>query len=59
MSLDTHHIAAASALLNARQSRQTIGRISESHGIAGIDAAYAVAEINPASGSSRAPGSWA
>jgi len=46
MSLDTHHIAAASALLKARQSRHTIGRISESHGIAGIDAAYAVAEIN-------------
>lgn len=46
MSPDTNYVAAASALLKARQDRQTIGRISESHGIAGIDAAYAVAEIN-------------
>ncbi len=46
MNPDTPHIAAAAALLKARQGRQTIGRISESHGISGIDAAYAVAEIN-------------
>ncbi len=46
MTVDTTHIQAAAALRQARQERRTIGRISDSHGIAGIDAAYAVAEIN-------------
>jgi 2-keto-4-pentenoate hydratase len=42
-----HHLqAAAEALRNARNSRTPIGRISESHGVAGIDQAYAVAAIN-------------
>ncbi len=38
--------SAALVLRNARTQRQTIGRISESHGISGLDAAYAVAEVN-------------
>lgn len=38
--------AAAEALRMARDSRTPIGRISESHGVSGIDQAYAVAEIN-------------
>lgn len=38
--------AAALALRSARAERRTIARISETHGIAGIDAAYAVAELN-------------
>jgi 2-keto-4-pentenoate hydratase len=38
--------AAAHALRAARAERRTIARISETHGIAGLDAAYAVAEIN-------------
>ena len=38
--------AAALALYDARTRRQTIGPISLSHGIAGLEAAYAVAEIN-------------
>jgi 2-keto-4-pentenoate hydratase len=46
MSNDPSIIEAAAALLKARRNRQPIGRISESHGIAGVDAAYAVAEIN-------------
>lgn len=46
MSQNHTYTAAAEALLKARKERQTIGRISESHGIHGIDAAYAVAEIN-------------
>src|SRR4051812_32488626 len=46
MSIDPKHIAAAAAVLKARSDRKAIGRISESHGIAGLDAAYAVAEIN-------------
>jgi 2-keto-4-pentenoate hydratase len=37
---------AALALREARANRRPIGRISESHGIAGLEAAYAVAEIN-------------
>ena len=37
---------AALALRIARSGRNTIDRISESHGIAGLEAAYAVAEIN-------------
>jgi 2-keto-4-pentenoate hydratase len=37
---------AAFALREARASRRTIGPISISHGIAGLEAAYAVAEIN-------------
>lgn len=37
---------AAQALMTARASRQPIGRISETFGIEGLDAAYAVAEIN-------------
>jgi 2-keto-4-pentenoate hydratase len=39
-------VAAALALREARATRRPIGRISESHGIAGLEAAYAVAEIN-------------
>jgi 2-keto-4-pentenoate hydratase len=38
--------AAADALRNARDKRVTIPRISESHGIAGAQDAYAVAAIN-------------
>lgn len=38
--------AAAEALREARDSRTPIGRISESHGVSGIDQAYTVAEIN-------------
>jgi len=38
--------AAAQALRQARSERCTIARISETFGIAGIDAAYQVAEIN-------------
>ena len=37
---------AAEALAQARASRRAIPRISESHGITGLDAAYAVAEFN-------------
>lgn len=37
---------AAKALAQARASRSTIPRVSESFGIAGLDAAYAVAEFN-------------
>ncbi|MGF6904748.1 2-keto-4-pentenoate hydratase [Paraburkholderia sp. GAS348] len=37
---------AATVLRQARQARTTIPRISETFGIEGIDAAYAVAEIN-------------
>ena len=37
---------AAPALYLARAERRPIGRISDSHGIAGLEAAYAVAEIN-------------
>ena len=40
--------SAADALRSARATRQPIGRISESHGIAGLDAAYDVAAINTA-----------
>jgi 2-keto-4-pentenoate hydratase len=46
MTTDVSIIAAAAAVLQARRHRQPIARISESHGIAGLDAAYAVAEIN-------------
>lgn len=38
--------AAASALLQARVTRTPIAPISTSHGIAGLDVAYAVAELN-------------
>lgn len=38
--------AAAHALRVARAERRPIERVSESHGIAGLDAAYAVAAIN-------------
>jgi 2-keto-4-pentenoate hydratase len=38
--------SAADALRRARTTGQPIGRISESHGIAGVDAAYAVAALN-------------
>ena len=38
--------AAAKALREARALRRPIARVSESHGIAGLAAAYAVAEIN-------------
>jgi len=37
---------AALALREARANRRPIGRISESHGIAGLEAAYAVAAVN-------------
>jgi 2-keto-4-pentenoate hydratase len=37
---------AAQALRQARRDRETIGPISASHGIAGLDAAYQVAEVN-------------
>lgn len=37
---------AAAALRQARQARTTIARISETYGIEGVDAAYAVAEVN-------------
>lgn len=37
---------AADALRKARETRKPIGRVSESHGISGIDQAYAVAAIN-------------
>ena len=37
---------AAFALRDARATRRTIGPISVSHGIAGLAAAYAVAEVN-------------
>lgn len=40
--------SAAVALRNARGSRSAIGRISESHGISGLDQAYAVSAINTA-----------
>ena len=40
------HAAAAQALREARIHRQPIAPVSVSHGIAGIEAAYAVAEIN-------------
>jgi 2-keto-4-pentenoate hydratase len=46
MNPDPTTLAAAAALRQARRDRQTIGRISESHGIAGLSAAYAVAAIN-------------
>lgn len=38
--------SAASALRSARERRQAIPRISETYGIAGLEAAYAVAAIN-------------
>jgi 2-keto-4-pentenoate hydratase len=41
-----HLQAAADALRLARDSRKPIGRVSESHGVSGIDQAYAVAAIN-------------
>jgi 2-keto-4-pentenoate hydratase len=37
---------AAQAIREARARRDTIARVSETHGIAGLEAAYAVAEIN-------------
>lgn len=42
----THQEQAAQAVREARAGRRTIARISETHGIAGLDAAYQVAEIN-------------
>lgn len=41
-----HLQAAADALHQAREQRRPIGRISETHGVAGIDQAYAVAALN-------------
>ena len=38
--------AAAQALRGARAQRQTIARISETHGITGAEEAYAVAAVN-------------
>ncbi|MDO8768279.1 MAG: fumarylacetoacetate hydrolase family protein [Burkholderiaceae bacterium] len=46
MSTHEQQSLAAAALMNARLTRQAIPRISESHGIADLDSAYAVAEIN-------------
>lgn len=40
------HEQAAQALREARSQRKTIARISETYGIQGLEAAYAVAEIN-------------
>ena len=40
------HAAAAEALRDARDQRRPIAPISVSHGIAGLEAAYAVAELN-------------
>lgn len=42
----THQEQAAQAIREARAGRRTIARISETHGIAGLDAAYQVAETN-------------
>lgn len=42
----THADDAARDIRRARAERRTIARVSETHGIAGADAAYAVAEIN-------------
>lgn len=44
--MGAHLQAAADALRQARDSRRPIGRISESHGVSGIDQAYAVAALN-------------
>jgi 2-keto-4-pentenoate hydratase len=46
MNSDVKHSAAAEAVRDARRDRKTISRISETHAISGLDAAYAVAEIN-------------
>jgi 2-keto-4-pentenoate hydratase len=46
MNSDVKHSAAAAAVRDARRDRKTISRISETHAISGLDAAYAVAEIN-------------
>lgn len=46
MSTDAKYIAAAAAVREARHNRKAISRISETHAISGLDAAYAVAEIN-------------
>lgn len=48
MSLNTqpHLQAAAEALRQARQSRQAIAPITQSHQVSGLDEAYAVAQIN-------------
>lgn len=48
MSSSPQVAAAAQAIRRARAERQPIGRVSESHGIVGIEAAYAMAEINTA-----------
>lgn len=44
--IDTRIEQAAAALRDARRDRTTIRRISETYGIEGVDAAYAVAEVN-------------
>jgi 2-keto-4-pentenoate hydratase len=41
-----NEIAAAQALREARQHRRAIAPVSASHGLAGLDSAYAVASIN-------------
>lgn len=48
MSQQNHErlLAAATALRQAREQRQTIGKVSERYGINGLDEAYAVAQIN-------------
>src|SRR5689334_16272920 len=47
MSTDTQRIsAAAAALRDARANRRPIAQVSNSFGIAGLEAAYAVAETN-------------
>lgn len=48
MTTTPHHPlqSAADALHQARDSRRPIGRVSESHGVSGIDQAYVVAALN-------------
>ena len=46
LSPNPRHQQAAEVLRQARQSRQPVPRISETHDIQGLEAAYAVAEIN-------------
>ncbi len=48
MDTETSTQTAAAALRQARTTRQPIARISETYGITGLDAAYAVAGINTA-----------
>ena len=49
---------AAQALAQARATRQAIPRISETFGIAGLDAAYAVADVNTRARLAAGRASW-